>query len=404
MKSFAWRAYTASGERKSGMSVAEDRADLVRKLRAQGLFPEEITPQGGPVTDGGGLRRPRRLDPDMQAVLVRQLAVLIAAGLPVDEALSAVRSARGTGPVDMVASRSRALVREGAPLSEALAQSGAGLPAYVVSAIRAGEASRDLAAVLDTVAEHLETRRSDRAALATALIYPAFVAAVSLAVCAILMSTVAPELAAMFETTGRPLPPLTAIMLGGFDWLAAHLWLIVGIVAAVVVGVPLALRRPALRDRWHDLLLRLPLAGRLTTQEAASQYLRTLALVIGSRQPVIEAVRNATDVLRLTRHRAESGAVVAAIEAGSPLSVALAQASFIPPVALQLVEAGEKSARVAPMTERAALLVETALVNERKRIATLLDPILMMVIGAFVLAVVLSVLLPIFDLQSALQV
>jgi general secretion pathway protein F len=400
MKSFTWRAYTGEGKLKTGLTVAADRADVSSQLRAQGLHPEDIHEQR---SGSGTARRVKRLDADMQAVFARQLAVLLDAGLPVDEALSVVQSAGGTGVMDQTASRTRALVREGAPLSEALLSAQSGYPPYVISALRAGEASRDLAAVLDTVATHLETRRAERAVLATALIYPAFVAVVALLVCAVLMVTVAPQLAAMFDATGRPLPALTAFMLAATDWVIRNAVPLTLAAVAIVVGVPLLLRRPAIRDRWHNALLSLPLAGRLMRQDAAGQYLRTLALVIGSKQPVVEGVRNATDVLDITRFRDQSHAVTRAIEGGSPLSAALAHTSFVPPVALQLVEAGEKSARVAQMTERAALLVENSAANARKRLATLIDPLLMMLIGVFVLAVVLSVLLPIFDMQGAIQ-
>lgn len=400
MKSFSWRAYTSDGRVKTGLKVATDSTEVSSKLRAEGLFPEVITEQSkGPVRRGRG----KRLDGDMQAVLARQLAVLIGADLPVDEALSVAQSASGSGAMDIVASRARALVQEGAPLSEALDGAQSGYPAYVISAIRVGEASRDLAAVLDTVATHLETRRTDRAALATALIYPAFVAAVSLLVCGILMVTVAPQLAAMFEATNQPLPGITRVMLDITDWVSRNAVGLLAGLGVLVIGVPLIIRHPPVRERWHRFLLSLPIVGGLIRQEAAGQYLRTLALVISSRQPVIDGARHATDVLTIREFREQGAQVTQAIASGSRLSSALAITSFVPPIALQLVEAGETSSRVAQMTERAALIVETSLANERKRIATLIDPLLMMLIGAFVLTIVLSVLLPIFDLQGAIQ-
>ena len=400
MKSYAWRAYTAEGKLKTGLSVASDPVEVSTKLRADGLFPEEITEQ---AIGTAHRRLVKRLDADMQAVLARQLAVLIDSGLPVDDALSIVQGERGNSAINAVASRARALVREGAPLSEALEAGQSGFPPFVISAIRAGEASRDLASILDTIATHLETRRSEKAVLATALIYPAFVATVAMLVCGILMVTVAPQLADMFEATGRPLPPLTAFMLGATDWIIRNSVGLIAIFAAIAVGVPVLLRRPSVRAEWDRLLLSMPLFGRFMRQQAAAQYLRTLALVISSRQPVLEGVRNATDVLRVDLFREESRNVTAAIEGGSSLSAALAVSTFIPPVALQLVEAGEKSARLAQMTERAAMLIEASLANERKRVATLIDPLLMMLIGVFVLTIVLSVLLPIFDMQSAIQ-
>ncbi|SIS95405.1 general secretion pathway protein F [Roseivivax lentus] len=400
MKSFTWRAYTGDGKLKTGLDIASDRSEVSSKLKAEGLFPETIDEDvKGRLPRG----RRKRLDGDMQAVLARQLAVLIESGLPVDEALSVAQSASGTGAIDVAVRQTRALVREGAPLSEALEQAQTGFPSYVISAIRVGEASRDLAAVLDTVASHLETKRADRAVLATALIYPAFVAIFAFFVCGILMVTVAPQLAAMFEATNRPLPGITRFMLGATEWIARNYVVLLSGLLGLIVGIPLLLRHSPIRDRWHRALLTLPIVGSLLRQDAAARYLRTLALVIGSRQPVIEGARYATDVLAIRDFRMESERVTQAIESGSRLSAALALTSFVPPIALQLVEAGEKSARVAQMTERAALMIETGLANDRKRIATLIDPMLMLLIGAFVLTIVLSVLLPIFDIQGAIQ-
>ena len=133
---------------------------------------------------------------------------------------------------------------------------------------------------------------------------------------------------------------------------------------------------------------------------AAVQYLRTLALVLGSKNTVPSAVENAAEVLNIAQFREEAAEVSEAIRRGETLSKALQKLSVIPPVARQLIQAGEASVRIAGMTERSAILVENGLSTERKRIAALLEPILMMVVGAFVLTIVLAVLLPIFDLQS----
>lgn len=149
-------------------------------------------------------------------------------------------------------------------------------------------------------------------------------------------------------------------------------------------------RLRAARDRF---LLRLPLVGRLIRRAAAVQYLRTLALVLASRQTVPVAAGNAARVLTQAQFRQEGEAVLNALQAGSTLSDMLTKLSIIPAVTRQLIVVGEMSAHLARMTERSAVLVETDLTSERKRIAALLEPIVMMLVGSFVL-------LPIFDLQA----
>ncbi|SEN33566.1 Type II secretion system (T2SS), protein F [Roseovarius tolerans] len=185
--------------------------------------------------------------------------------------------------------------------------------------------------------------------------------------------------------------------MGVSDWVQAHrIALGVG-VAGSIFGLIFALRVPAVRDRWHGMALRLPVIGRLLRLSAAAQYLRTLALVISSCQTVVDAVTSASDVLVIRRFRDEALDLAEAVRSGESLSQGLVRMSLIPPVCRQLVDAGEKSARLGRMTERAAVLVETWLTNERKRVSALIDPLLMMVVGGLVLAI----LLPIFDLQAS---
>lgn len=401
MRAWSYTAFTASGRRKRGTLVAESEAAASRMLRAQGLFASELAAKGG---GGRGLRRGRaRLGDDLRAVFTRQMAVLLSAELSAEAALETIRASGAAPALEAVAAEAKAALLDGQPLSTALELSGGGFPRFYVAALRAGEVSGDLAAVFEGLADYLESVGSDRAQLATALIYPAFVAAVALLVAGILMTNVAPEIAAMFTATGRPLPPLTVAVMAASDWLLGNWpWLLAG-ATALGGALALGLRRPGFRARWDNMLLRLPVTGRLMRLAAAAQYLRTLALVIASRQTVLDAVAGAGEVLVIRRFRDEADSLAEAVRRGESLSQGLARMTLIPPVCRQLILAGEQSARLARMTERAAVLVETALANERKRVAALLDPALMIMVGALVLVIVLAVLLPIFDLQAAVS-
>ena len=337
----------------------------------------------------------------MRAVFTRQLAVLLASDLTAESALETVRASGTASAIEAAAAEAKAALMDGQPLSVALDMAGAGFPRFYIAAVRAGEGSGDLVAVFDQLADYLESAGADRAQLATALIYPAFVAAVSLLVAGILMVNVAPEIAAMFAVTGRPLPPLTQTVMGISDFVQANAFALGLGAVGLILGTVFALRVPAIRDRWHALALRLPVVGRLMRLSAAAQYLRTLALVISSRQAVVDAVASASEVLVVRRFRDEAEALADAVRRGESLSQGLARMSLVPPVCRQLIAAGEQSARLGRMTERAAVLVESWLANERKRVAALIDPLLMLVVGTMVLVIVLAILLPIFDLQAA---
>lgn len=400
MRAFAYTAYTEGGKRTSGTVVAETEAQAAAELETKGLFVAELTDRGQrrDARRTPRLRGGKRLSSDLQAVFTRQMAVLLSAELSAEAALDAVRA--GGGALDAVAASTKAALMEGQALSEALEGSGAGFARYYIAALRAGERAGDMGAVFSELAEFLETRGQDRAQIGAALVYPAFVAAVALLVCGILMTSVAPEIVAMFELSDRPLPEVTQWVLWLSDGIRGHLALIgAGLAGLAVLGIASGRVTPV-RDARDRIVLRLPVAGRLLRLAAAVQYLRTLALVLGSRHAVLAAVDSAGEVLEVSAFQREAAAVSEAVRQGESLSDALERLSFIPPVARQLVSAGEMSARLARMAERAAVLVENGLSLERKRIAALLEPALMMLVGGLVLVVVLAVLLPIFDLQA----
>jgi len=399
MKTYGYTAYTSAGRRKRGVVVAEDENDASARISAMGLMPSSIEAQAT-SSRSQRIRRDRAINRDLLSVFTRQMAVLLGAGLTAEAALEAVQGAAGSTRIERLAAEARAGLLEGEALADALGRAGGALPAFYAAAVRAGEQSGDLDAVFETLAEHLETSAGDRAAITSALVYPAFVTIVAIVVCAILMATVAPEIIGMFESTGRPLPPLTVTVMGIVDFIRDH-WLALLIALALVVAMIMTINRtPPLRDRRDGVLLRLPLIGRFMRMATAAQYLRTLAVVINSRLPLTEALRFAAGVIDVTRFRTDAEDAGEALRRGESLSTALERLPFLHPVARQLVQAGEASARLGPMTERAAVLAESWLRTERKRLSVIIEPASMMIVGAMVLTIVLAILLPIFDMQA----
>lgn len=397
MKTFAYTAYTPDGKRRTGMVVAEDESDASARVAALGLMPSALQAQAAKPR---GRRRERRIDRDLLSVFTRQMAVLLGAGLTAEAALEAVQGAAGASRIERLAAEARAALMEGESMADALGRAGGALPPWYAAAIRAGERSGDLGLVFETLAEHLESSAGDRAAITSALVYPAFVTLVAIVVCAILMTTVAPQIIAMFEDSGQPLPPLTVTVMALVDAVRDHWLLILAALGALVVLWIAIARNPVLRDRRDGLFLRLPLVGRFMRMAAAAQYLRTLAVVINSRLPLTEALRFSAGVLDIARYRALAEEAGEALKRGESLSQALARLPFLNPVARQLVQAGEASARLGPMTERAAVLAESWLRTERKRVSVIIEPASMIVVGAMVLTIVLAILLPIFDMQA----
>lgn len=398
MRPYRYVAYTSGGTRRRGVVLADDASDAGARLTAQGLLPAEVAAEA----PGRGVFTERALGRDRLAVLTRQLAVLVGAGLTVEQALGAVQGAAQDRRVERLVARAQAQLLDGAPLSVALA--GAGPPAWYLAALAAGERSGEVALTLGTLADHLEGATDERGALTSALVYPAFVVAVALAVCGVLMTTVAPEIAGLFQAQGRPLPPLTAALMALTDGVRAHWpWLAAGALGVTALLVAAA-RIPAWRDRRDRLTLMVPLVGRLRRQAQAAAWLRVLALAVTARLPLVEALGFAAGVLDIAVYRAQAEGAAAAMVRGERLGRALADLSFLHPVSRQLIEAGAAGARLAPMADRAATLAETWARTDRKRLTALLEPLAMIVVGLVVLTVVMAVLLPVFDLQGMVEI
>lgn len=403
MRTFAYTAYTPQGREKRGMIVAQNTDDASQRIRAMGLLPGDIDLQtqnaSGIGAKAGGWQR-GRINHDMLSVFTRQLAVLLSAGLAADDALAAVQSSAPDKQIQTLAAQSRAGLLEGAPLSRAMADASRDIPVWYLAALHAAEQSGEMATVVTTLADYLESLLSDRSQIATALLYPAFVTVMAIAVCAVLMVTVAPEIVAMFDASGQPLPELTLMVLGIVDLVQSHWPMLVIALTGVVAALIAAARIPSWRQRRDSILLRTPLIGRFMRMGAAAQYLRTLALVINSRLPLPEALKHASAVLAIKSHQDQAQAALEAVNRGDSLSRALAGVDFLHPVARQLLEAGEASVKLGAMSARAATLAETWLKTERKRLSTLLEPLSMVMVGAMVLVIVLAILLPIFDMQA----
>ncbi len=400
MQTFQYLALRRDGKRVKGTLVSDSKSAAYNNLRAQGLFPTEINAVDKPAE--GRRHRRTQLRAEDRAILTRQMAVLLRASLSKEDALDAILSSVASSQTHLFAGRVKSLVLQGRGLAEAFQAVGGGFERYYLAALRAGEESGRMPEVFERLADHLEARGTNEAKIVSALVYPAFVALVSVVVCGIMVTQIAPELERMFHAAGQPLPGITRATLDLTDWFGTHLLWIGLVSVGLVAGVWGLSRQRGVRLRWETLVLRLPMIGRLAALSLAAEYLRTLSVVLRSRETIAVATRSASEVVTWLGARQEADQVVVGVERGLSLERALAVLSFLPPIALQMIRVGEETADVATMSDRAADVIETWLATDRRRLATLLEPMLMMVVGAGVLMVVLAMLLPIFDLQNTI--
>jgi general secretion pathway protein F len=403
MGAFRFEAVDAEGATERGVIDAESARHARGLLRERGLVPLDVVPLAAQALDPrrgfvGGRLRAAEL-----AVVTRQLASLLAARLPLEQALGAV-----------VEQAERALVRErfaavrgevvgGQTFSQALERFPRDFPEVYRALISAGEASGDLASVMLRLADHLETRTALAQRVGLAFTYPIIVALVAIGVIAALLAYVVPQVVGVFTQTRQTLPVLTVALIAISDALRNWGW--AGLVAIVmlVAGARAALRSPSLRLAWHARLLGLPLAGRLIHGVQTARFASTLAILSASGVPLIRALEAGARTLSNDAMRANVDDAIARVREGAPLSRALGAGGRFPPMMLHLIGSGEATGRLAEMLERAAATLSSETERRALALTTVLEPLLILVMGGIVLLVVLAVLLPIIEINQLVR-
>lgn len=398
MATYHYTALDRGGAEQRGALEADSSRQARQQLRDQGLIPLHIAVQGR----GAGRPGPRRLRlrSGELALLTRQLATLLKSGLPLEQALLAMSRQAESPRQRQLLSAVRTQVMEGHSLASALAGHPATFPELFRATVAAGEHSGHLDAVLERLADHAESSHAARQRVQLALLYPALLMLVTLAMVTGLMTLVVPEVVVVFEGQGQTLPLLTrglmALSAGLVRW---GLWLLplLGLAGWLARR---ALQRPERALGWHRRLLGLPVVGRLSRGANSARYAATLSTLTRSGVPLVEAMGIAGQVLANTWLRHQAELATQAVSEGSSLYQALEHSGDFPPMMVHMVASGELSGELDTMLERVAAhqqrefdaLVATGL--------GLFEPIILLVMGGAVLLIVLAILLPIFGLNQ----
>jgi general secretion pathway protein F len=396
MPRFSYTAYDEKGARAAGTIDAESREAAVEALFRQGRYPLELVEgRRAPVPRWWEreLTLSRGLSRRGLALLTRELATLIAAELPVDEALR-IAHVQPLMParVRSVIAGALARVLEGASLSEALAGEGGAFPAYYVHLVRAGEAAGTLSQTLAELAGFLERTAEFRARIGSALVYPALLMVAAAAALAVIMTVLIPAIAPLFRDAGVAPPFIIGLLLDVEEAVAAHWLLALAILAAATVGLAALTRSEAWRG-WRDRqLLRLPLVSGLIRSGQTAVMTRTLGTLIRNGVPMLQALQITADVLS---NRAMAAAVrdsAAEVKQGATLTAALSRSGVVPELALRLTGVGEQTGQLDTMLERAGSIYEQALQQRLGRLSNLITPLLTIAIGVLVGGLLLSVM------------
>lgn len=396
MPAFAYQVLDADGRRQRGVVQADTPRAARSLLRERGLHPLQVDA----VAEGDG--HGRRLGAGQLALFSRQLAVLAGSGLPIDESLAALAEA-SEGRLQALVLALRSRVMEGASLASALGEQGETFPRLFRASVAAGESAGRLDQVLRRLADHAEASAALRQRVLMALTYPVLLTIVALAVVTALMVYVVPQVTTVFVQQGQALPWATRTLIGISDLLREHGWLLGLLALGAGLGIAAAWRAPSSRRRVQAGLLALPLFGRLLRSADSARFSRTLALLVGSAVPLLEALQIAAGVVTTLPMREALGRVALRVREGQGFGRALAESGQFPPIAVRLVQSGERSGRLDVMLDEAAAYGERELDTAVGVTSAALGPLVIIAVGGLVLFIVLAILLPIFELNTLIR-
>jgi len=402
MPAYKYEALDANGKTSTGIVEAESVKSARAHLRGLQLVPLGLVPVA--VTEGQGVKRklfaPKTFSSGSLAVWTRQLAGLVGAGLPLERALTALADeAEEQRQRDLIA-HLRSEVNGGAPFARALASVPREFDDVYRAVVAAGEQSGALGRVLERLADDLEERQALKGKLIGAALYPAIVSVIAMFIVGFLVTYVVPQVASVFASGKHALPFLTEMMLAISAF--ARQWGLL-VIVALVAGAFLfsaALRQPAFRLRFDSTVLNAPLAGRLMRGYNAARFAGTLAMLAGAGVPILKALQAAAETLSNHAMRADAMEALVQVREGAPLASALAAHKRFPGLLAMFARLGEQTGQLPVMLDRAARQLSNEVQRRAFALATLLEPLLIVGMGGVVMVIVLSVLLPIIQLNS----
>jgi len=399
VSAFRFEAVDAEGRMQRGLLDAADARTARDLLRADGLTPTAVDP--APARDAPLVRT--KLPAASLALVTRLAASLLQSGMPLEQALTAVSEQADDAQAAKLLTAIRAQVMAGESLPAALSRFPRTFSPLYRGLVAAGTETGRLPEVMARLADYLDARLALRQKFVVALIYPALVTIIAIGVIAVLVTYVVPQVVSVYQQSRQTLPLLTQalIAVSAFFRATGAVWLVVAIAAAIALIA--ALRRERMRARIHAALLRVPGVGRLAASLDTARYASTLAILVGSGAPLLRSLDAAADVVRMIPLARAARTGTALVREGVSLSRALKEQKAFPPVLIHLIANGEQSGALAPMLERAAQELEREAERRLAWIAALIQPTLIVAMGAIVLVLVLAVMLPIVTMNQLVR-
>lgn len=411
MAAYAFQALNASGRTTKGVMEADTERQVRAQLREQGLIPikVELAETTSSTTPSGSTKVPswrkrlqtRGVSAADLALITRQLATLVAAALPIEQALFAVSEQTDKPRLQKLLMAVRSKVVEGYSLAEAMAEYAHVFDRLYTAMVAAGERSGYLDEVLSRLADYTEQRNRLKGQLIQALVYPVILTLVAIGVIIFLLVSVVPQIVDQFSGLGQTLPPTTTLLLTISHFLQNYgLYMLIVILVGLMLGAQL-LKKPERRDKFDAWVLKVPLFGRVIKGVNTARFARTLSILTASAVPLLDGLRITGRVLT---NRAMQIAVEEAadrVREGTSLRAALAQTKLFPPMMLHMIAAGEKSGELEQLLGRAADNQDRDFETTMNVALKIFEPALIVVMAGVVLFIVLAIIQPILALNQS---
>ena len=411
MAAFEYIALDAKGKEKKGIIEADTAKQARQILRDQSLTPLQIdsTKASGKKSEKDSAQSSgyklfqRGINPTELALITRQLATLVQAALPLEETLAAVANQSEKPRIKSMMYAIRSKIMEGHTLAVGMAEFPKVFSQLFCATIDAGEKSGHLDTVLERLADYTENRQELQSKVSQAMIYPAFLTIFAILIVGFLMAYVVPQVVAVFDDIGEELPGLTLGLISISDFVVNYGVYVFFVFVAIVIGLKMLLRQPQHQERYHRLLLKIPLIQKLVRGLNTALFTRTFSILAGSGVTALESMKISAQVVVNLPLRNAILEATDRVREGSGISKALESSKLFPPITLQLIASGENSGKLEEMLSRASNQLEREQVTLIAFIVGIMEPIIISVMGLMVLLIVLGILLPIFDLNQLVK-
>jgi type IV pilus assembly protein PilC len=397
LQTFTWVGKDKRGTVMKGEQLAKNANLLKAELRRQGIVPSVVKPRPKPLFGKTGAT----ITPKDIAIFSRQIATMMKSGVPVVQSFEIIAGGQTNPRMKAMLEDIKSNIESGSTLYEALSKHPAQFDELYCNLVHAGEGAGVLDTVLDTIASYKENTEALKSKIKKALLYPSIVIFVAGLVSALLLMFVVPQFEMVFKSFGADLPAFTQLVMGMSRWMVSYWWLVLIVVVGSVVALVQANKRSYAFARFKDrMLLRLPIIGPIMHNAAIARFARTLATTFKAGVPLVEAMETVAGATGNIVYTEAVNKVRQDVAVGYPLNTAMKQVNLFPHMVLQMTAIGEEAGALDTMLFKIAEFYEAEVNNAVDNLSTLIEPLVMVVIGVIVGGLVIAMYLPIFKIAA----